>query len=178
MLDEILSAIKGQYQPSLVIRYDVKGILATGAHVAEDVVSESASAGTCWTFKNCVRKKGGAGKIVGGLVVAETTNIGGWFSLLLHTKTPTAVLNDGITNTAPILADREAYIGRINFNACTDLGTGSQDANSSVSTFGGLPIHFVCEDDDVNLYAIAVIRNAVDLADNTWLKFAIAIEQY
>lgn len=180
MLDDILKVLRGQYQPTLVMVPAIKHIRANDAHTAEDVVSESATdgEGTCWEFPHCVRKNGGAGRIVGATVLAETTNIGGWFSLLLHTKTPTAELDDAVTNTAPIAADRDFYAGRIDFAACTDLGGGFQDQEASPSTVGRLPKYFTCAPNDTSLYGITVIRNAVDLADYTWLKFILAIEQY
>lgn len=177
-LKDIADALRGLYVPNLVLVPAEKIVVCSGAYEAEDVVSESTTAGTAWRFSGCARKPGGGGYIMGALVVAQTTNIAGWFSMFMHTKTPTCALNDDAANTAPIAANKEIYLGRINFDACSDLGSGAPDAIATPSTSGGLPIPFVCQPNSTDLYGVMVIRNAVDLADNTWLRVTLAIERY
>lgn len=168
------------HTPKLVVVHSEKLALCADDYNAEDVVSESAGAdATPWTFRNCAKVNGGGGYIVGALIQAETTAIGGWFSLYLHAGMPTCALGDDVQNTAPILADREFYVGRIDFVACTGLGTNEMDsAEASPSTVGNLPKVFVCAPTSRDLQGVLVIRNVVDLADTTVLHITLWIEQY
>ena len=178
--ESIENAIKDIWRPKLVTVSDEKIVRADGAYVAEDVVSENISSAIAqpWHFPNCARVLGGGGSIIDSTLIAQTTAIAGWFSLFLFTRKPTSALGDGLPNTAILVSDRKYFVIRINYPACSDLGTGSPDTASTPSTVGGLPKIFVCERDSRDLWGVMVIRNAVDLADNTWLRASLNIEQY
>lgn len=179
MLDDILKAIRGQWQPSMARVIAEKIVIADGGYTADDVVSEGISdAGTAWRFSGMARKNGKGGYITTALVTAETTNIASWLSLFLFTDVPSCELDDEDANTAPLVADRLIYVGRIDFPACSDLGTGMSESLATPSTVGNLPMGFVCEHNSKDLYGVVVIRNTVDLADDTYLTFSLIVEQH
>lgn len=179
---EILERIRRKvYSPTLVAVSHEKIVLANGAYVAEDVVSENTTAALgakFWSFPGMAKRPGGQGYIVGGFITAETTAIASWFSLFLHTDEPTCAVGDGIPNTAFLLADRHIAVpGPIDFPACSDLGTGMSSTVATASTVGNLPIPFVCKSGSTTLTGPLVIRNAVDLADTTILRVTLFVEQ-
>lgn len=180
MLKDIYNAIVGKWEPSMVRVVAEKVIPVAGdAYDIFDVISESATngAGTAWKFINMAKKNGGGGYITTAVIQAQTTNIASWLSLFLFTKTPTCELDEDAANTAPIWADRMFYLGRIDFPACSDIGTGMSETIATPSTVGNIPIGFVCEHDTRDIYGVLAIRNAVDLADNTTLTISLIVEQ-
>lgn len=173
-----LETLKILYSPKLVTVFSEKIVLASGAYTPEDVVSESTSAGTSWGFGGMAKSNGGGGYITQGLITAQTTNIASWFSLFLFTRPPTCELQDAAANTAPLLADRHIYVGRIDFPACDDIGTGMSETIATPSTVGKLPMAFVCDGESADLYGVLAIRNGLDLADLTVLRITLTVEQY
>ena len=138
-----------------------KALAAAGNYSANDVMSESATVGTAWNFANVVGKNGASGKIKSATINAETAAIVPAITLYLFNVLPTSVLNDGITNTAILEADVAKYVGRIDFPALENLGTVG-DANAVVTEAdgGNVPFDFKCAAADVDLYGIAVTRDA------------------
>jgi len=146
-------------------RSATKALAAAGDYAAEDVLSESATAGTCWTWN----KIGGAGYIVGARVEWETTGLTPLLSLYLFHTIPTSNLNDNVANTALLWADRAKRIGRIDFDALEDLGGVSE----SIAYPGGghnVPLVFRTIDDG-NIYGILVTRSAItgEVATNSMI---------
>ena len=137
-----------------------KALAAAGNYVAEDVLSESASAGTVWTFSSMVSVNGGWGYIVRAQAILETTALTPRLTLYLFTATPTSAVNDNVANTALIHADLANYIGKIDFPAMADLG-GDSESLASPSTSGNLPLAFICAEGDTALYGILVTRDAI-----------------
>ena len=182
-LDDIEKVLKaGLWSPKLVVVHSEKIVLANGAYVVGDVVSENVSFATGarpWLFPGCARENGGGGYIVHAEIQAQTTAIGGWFALHLYNNIPTCELGDGIPSTCPILADRKSRQGMIDFSTNSGIGTNEMDSSEAVpSTIGRLPKAFVCDRDSRDLQGVLVIRNAVDLADTTVLQLALWIEQW
>ena len=136
-----------------------KAIAAAGNYDAEDVLSESASAGTAWQFSDIARK-GSRGYITNAKVVSETTGLTPRLTLYLFKAAPTSNLNDRVANTAVLHADLANYVGRIDFMALEDLG-GDSEAVVSPSTVGNLPLAFECAPDDGDLHGILVTRAAI-----------------
>ncbi len=139
-----------------------KALAAAANYAAEDVLSESASAGTAWTFSSVVRRNGDSGTIVKAVALLETTALTPGLALFLFSGTPTSALNDNVANTAVLHADEANYVGRITFPAMADLGTGDSEAivTPSLAT-GNLPLAFNCADADTALYGIVVTRDAI-----------------
>lgn len=178
MLQELIDAVRGQWRPTPVIIRSEKRPLASGAYTINDVVSESATTGTAWHFRNVAKRDGGGGYIVGCLITAQATAIASEFTVFVHNAPPTCVLNDGITNTAPVVADRNIYLGRIYLDASDDIGTGMSETEASPSTPGRLPKMFVCQPGSRDLYCILAIRNVVDITDTVFLTVSLLVEQW
>ena len=137
-----------------------KALAAAGNYDIEDVLSESAGAGTVWTFVGMAKLNGGSGYITKAHVICETTGLTPRLTLFLFTAAPTSNLNDNVANTALLHADLANYIGKIDFPALGDLG-GDSEAVATPSTDGNLPLEFTCATADDNLYGILVTRNAI-----------------
>lgn len=137
-----------------------KTLVAAGNYTANDVLSEDADngEGTCWTFEDVARAVGGAGRIhsaniamsKSGGITAITTVL----ALILFTTTPTSELDDNAANTGPIHADISTYIGTIIFPALSQYG-GSPSARATGAS-ANLPLDFVCESADADIYGILV----------------------
>ncbi|KKM20043.1 hypothetical protein LCGC14_1649510 [marine sediment metagenome] len=136
-----------------------KAIAAAGNYDAEDVLSESASAGTAWQFSDIARK-GSRGYITNARVACETTGLKHRLTLYLFKATPASELDDNKANTALLHADLANYQGKIDFPGLEDLG-GDSEAVATPSTVGNLPLAFECAPDDGDLFGILVTRDAI-----------------
>lgn len=139
----------------------VAKVLVGGACGAEDVLSEHITTGTAWTFAAIARANGGKGFIVKAMAICETTALTPRLTLFLFNATPTGVLNDNVANTSPVHADLAKYVGKIDFPAMEDLGTGTSSTIATPSTYGNLPLAFECASDADDLYGVLVSRDIV-----------------
>jgi hypothetical protein len=137
-----------------------KACASATAYTAEDVVSEHATTGTDWDFSAIAKGNGASGYIIKAEIVCETTAVTPRLTLFLFTAAPTSAVNDHAANTAPLHADLANYIGKIDFPALEDLGTGDSSAVAAPSTYGNLPLAFTCATDADDLYGILVTRDA------------------
>jgi len=162
-IQDIVDALKELIVPSIVrTAKDERSLTAAGDYAAEDVLSNSATAGvaTAWEFSGLVRKPGGKCLLIGAKAMLQTTNLTPRLSLYLFSAKPTSELRDNVANTAVLYADRRFYLGQIDLPALEDLG-GMSVAIASPSTTGNLPIAFTCEPGDSKIYAIVVTRDAI-----------------
>jgi len=132
---------------------------ATTDYAAEDVLSDSASAGTSWTFSNVVAEEGGSGTIVNALCICQTTQVTHRPTLYLYNVVPTSNLNDNAGNAAPSWTDRAGYIGKITFPALSDKGGATETEVNPGS--GGLPKPFVCGVTLRDIYGILITEDAI-----------------
>lgn len=131
----------------------VQKIMIADAKAADDVLSESASAGTDWDFDF-----GGTGYITKAVVVHDAA-ITDRLRLLLFSEPPTGVTNDNVANTSPVTADATFFLGSIDFSALNYNGTGDAFTVATPSTTGNLPLVF----DAPTIYGILVSRDGVTL---------------
>lgn len=148
----------------------------TDAYSAGDVISESTSAGTTWTFDAVVHSNGGSGRIVRAAFLDDDTAHTNQVALLLFSVTPTSALDDNGANTGPILADSDNFIGSIDFDASKDYGTGFSFA---VATEGNskLPLSFRCEEGDDAIYGILVAVDALTPTSGEVFRINLDIDQ-
>ena len=137
-----------------------KALAAAGNYTAEDVLSESATIGTAWTFSAIARQNGASGRITKAQAICETTALTPRLTLFVFTATPTSALNDNVANTALLHADLANYVGKIDFLGLEDLG-GDSEAVATASTTGNLPLDFTCAATADDLYGILVTRDAI-----------------
>ncbi len=135
-------------------------LAATTDYAAEDVLSESATAGRAWKFPNVVAQINGAGAIVASRLLCSTTGLTFRPTLYLFDAKPTSNLNDNAANTALLAADLQKYIGKIDYPALEDLG-GYSETLVTPSTYGNLPLPFVIESGSRDLYGISTTRDAI-----------------
>lgn len=152
--------VRVRYTQQLLVSTLTKEVAAVGDYAAEDVLSESASAGTAWSWA-ATKLKGGFGYISKAQVICEVTGLTPALTLYLFKDTPTCNLNDNVANTALLHADLDNYIGKIDFPAMEDLGTGDSETLATPGTYGNLPLSFVCALDDTTIYGVLVTHGAI-----------------
>lgn len=141
-------------------RTDKMIIAAAGDYAAEDVISDSASAGRPWLFPKMARYKGGGGYITQVHVLWETTALTPRTRVYFFNARPTSNLNDNVANTAVLLADVDKAVGYADVPSLSDLG-GMSEGIATMSTFGNLALRYDCNRDDDSLQAILVTRDAI-----------------
>ena len=169
--------------PNVVKQVSFTKAVAAGGDNAEDVtdvLSESTTIGTPWTFADVARETGGSGYITKAIITTQAESQTARLTLFLFT-TPnlTCVLNDDVLNTAPDIADIASYQGKIDFPALEMVATAS-DSNTmcTPSTVGGLPLAFTCATGDASLYGVLVTRDAITtLTATESVTIALTIEQ-
>jgi hypothetical protein len=133
----------------------------TTAYTNEDVISESASSGTSWTFSSIVPTNKGGGRITKAIVQCDDTAIVPVLTMYLTNVTPLGVLNDNVGNTNPVYAtESDNYLGRIDWPAMSDLGGASEAEIGADGLVAGMPKSFVCVDGDSAIYGVLVVRSA------------------
>ena len=137
-----------------------KALAAAGNYAANDVLSESATVGTVWTFSGVLPNNGDKGYIVRAHALFETIGLTPALTLFLFNAAPTSVVNDNVANTAPLNVDLSQYIGRIDFPAMAGLG-GDSEALAVPSTSGNLPLAFQCASGANDLIGIVVTNDAI-----------------
>lgn len=135
-----------------------KVLVAASAYDAEDVLSESTSAGTSWVFQRC----GGSGSIIKAHLRCKTTNVTPRMTLYLFRRLPTSNLNDHAANTAVLNADKANSLGKIDFPALEDVG-GVSEAVATPSTYGNVPLSFRTETETDTIWGILAIRDAATI---------------
>jgi hypothetical protein len=75
-------------------------------------------------------------------------------------------------------ADLANYIGKIDFPAMEDLGTGDSEAIATPSTVGGLPLAFECASAADDLIGILVNRDAFTQVAGKEMRVVLTVEQY
>ena len=154
----------------------VTKIIAGATYSANDVVSESTSVGTAWTFADVVKEDGGIGYITKAEIISESESVTPRFTLFLFTATPTSELDDADANTAPDSADLANYIGKIDFPALESLGTTDSVAEANPGDGRGVPKAFICASTSRALYGIAVTRDAFTQSAGDDLTIRLTIE--
>ena len=133
-----------------------KALAAASAYDAGDVLSEHASTGTAWTFSAIAMQNGASGEITKVHAISQTTALTPRLAMYFYTTAPTSQLNDHAANTALLYADEANYIGRVDFVAMSENGTGASEAIATESTYGNLPLAFTCAAAADDIYGILV----------------------
>jgi hypothetical protein len=119
-----------------------KKLPTSNAYAAANVISESESNGTAWTFNSMVASNAGKGVIIASSIISQATNVTPRLVLDLYSTSPASVVNDHVASTGLVWADAGSYLGTINFPAMENVGTGSSHSLTTPSTYGGCPIPF------------------------------------
>ena len=133
-----------------------KRLAAAGDYTAEDVMSEVVTiGGTPFIFELASK----SGYIEKAVALCSTTALTPRLTLYLFNQYPTCEMDDNDPNTAPIVADRFSYQGKIDFPAMEDLGTGMSNTLAAPSTYGNLPLPYYAP--KKKLYGVLVTRDAI-----------------
>ncbi len=157
-----------------------KALASAAAYHAEDVLSEDATngVGTDWDFTTIAKVNGGTGYIVKAQAICETTAVTPRLTLFLFNTAPTSELDDHAANTALLHADLANYVGKIDFPAMEDLGTGDSESVATPSTYGNLPLAFQCATAADDLFGIVVTRDAFTNTATNDLRILLTVEQF
>jgi len=172
-----MSTIEGK---RLVPVTTTKALESAVAYSIGDVLSETdtASAGTDWDFDAVGKVNGGTGYIVRANAICETTAVTPRLTLFLFNVAPTCELDDNAANTALLHADLANYIGKIDFPAMEDIGTGDSESMATPSSYGNLPLAFNCASADDALYGVLVTRDAFTNTATNDMTIKLVCEQY
>lgn len=157
-----------------------KALEAAEAYTAGDVLCETDTngEGTAWTFSAIARGNKCSGYITQAHVISETTAIVPRLTLFVFTATPTCELDDNAANTALLHADLANYVGKIDFPAMEDIGTGDSEAIATSSTVGNLPMAFTCAAAADDLIGVLVTRDAFTQTATDDMVVRLTVEQY
>jgi hypothetical protein len=155
-----------------------KACAAAGNYDAEDVISESAAAGTVWTFAAIFRANNTGGYVTKAKVSCETTALTPRLRLYLYNAAPTCNLNDNVANDGVLNADIAKSLGYIDFPALADVG-GNSEAVCTPSTTGNLPMWVDAASAADDLIGVLVTRDAIteETATDDY-TVSLTLEQY
>jgi len=165
--------------PSVKTVRTTKAIAAAGDYAAEDVISESASAGTDWDFPAIFRANNSGGYLVKAQAIWQTTGLTPRLTVYLFNVAPaTCATNDNAANTAPHNTDKAGFVAQLDFPALEDLG-GVSLAIISPSTLGRLPLWVDAASTADDLFGIVATRDAItgEVATNE-LSIELSLERY
>ena len=154
-----------------------KALASASAYAAEDVLSESADAGTDWDFLAIAKVNGGTGYITKAQAICETTAVTPRLTLFLFNVAPTSAVNDNVANTALLHDDLANYVGKIDFPALEDLG-GDSETVATASTTGNIPLAFQCASGADDLFGILVTRDIFTNTAGNDMRVILTVEQY
>jgi hypothetical protein len=154
-----------------------KKIPTSNAYAVANVVSDSETNATAWSWVNVVQTNGGSGEIALATIVSQATNVVPRLVIDLYVGTPTSAVNDHVASTGLVWADTTNYLGTISGVALENVGTGSSHAMMSPSTYGGLPIPFNCTSASRTIYGIVATRDAWTPVANNSVTIALTIRQ-
>jgi len=157
-----------------------KAIAAAGDYAAQDVISESATVGTAWSFAEIFRRNNSGGYLIKAQAIWQTTALSPRLTIYLFNVTPpTCALNDNAANSAPHNMDKASYVGRIDFPALEDLGTGISVAVATPNTASNLPMWIDSASGADDLYGVVVTRDAITAEVATdELSIELTLEQH
>jgi len=157
-----------------------KALESAVAYDIGDVLSETdtASAGTAWTFSAIFRANNTGGYITKAVALCETTAVTPRLTLFLFNATPTCELDDNAANTAVLHADQAKYVGRIDFPAMMDIGTGDSEAIATPGTYGNLPLWVDAATAADDLIGVLATRDAFTNTATNDMILKLTLEQY
>ena len=159
-----------------------KAIVTGGAYSAKDVISEvtTNALSTAFVFSAIASSNGRGGYITKARVISETTALTPRMVLFLYNAVPTCELDDNAANTAPKHADLANEIGFILFpamDAASWTTTGDSEAIATPSTYGNLPLAFICAADADDLWGVLVTLDAFTQVAGDDMTVELTVEQ-
>jgi len=152
----------------------VNKVIATGGvNSAADVISNNTSAGiaTAWEFSRCPEE----GYIVRAIVAVKTTSLTSNLTLYLFKALPTCELRDNVANTAVLNADKDNYIGRIDFPSLDSQG-GVSEAIAVPSSSGNLPLAIRPDNSTNSIWGVLVSRTACTVTSGDDINISLMID--
>ena len=127
----------------------------TVTYTAGDVVNESTSAGTVWTFASCARTVGAGGIVQAADLIISTAQTLKFDGVLWLFDTAPTTVNDNVA-WAPTDAEMKTFIAALSFsNAGWKTGSGNGQIELK-----GLSDSFQCGAATTSLFGVLVANNA------------------
>jgi hypothetical protein len=155
-----------------------KKLPTSNAYAVGNVVSDSESNGTIWSWANVVLSNAGIGEIVAASIISQATNVTPRLLLHIYSTSPTAVVNDHVASTGIPWENAASYLGTIDFPALVNVGTGASYALTTPSTYGNLPIPFNCTTSSRIIYGSVITKDAWTPVANNSVTIALIVRQY
>ena len=150
----------------------------TTLYAANDVLSESAVAGTVWTFPNVVDAVGKSGYIVLAKALYDSKKTPR-LRLHLYSAAPTSALDDNVPNTSPLYADAANWIGTIDLDAAGDGSTDGVSGGSDTvqSIRDDLRLQFKCDAASRDIIAVVETLDTFTPVALANLTITLGVEQ-
>jgi len=157
-----------------------KALESAVAYTAGDVLSETdtASAGTAWTFSAIFRANNTGGYITKAVAICETTAVTPVLTLYLYNATPTCELDDNAPNNGLLHADLAKFIGKIGFPAMTSIIAGDSIAIATPSTYGNLPLWVDAASAADDLIGVLICETGFTNTATNDMTIRLTLEQY
>ena len=148
----------------------------TDAYTSGDVINESTSAGTNWTFANCSRINAGSG-VITRATIADGANVStkAILELWLFNASPTADMDAALFT--PTDAELATCFGIIQFtNVFVGDATSGASGNCVLSS-GQIAVPFLTGAATKDIYGVLVVRNAYVPVANETFDIILSISQ-
>lgn len=176
--DTVSQALRVRVPNSAIVTVEKTRPNDTTAYLANDVVSESTTVGTVWTFANLVAANGKSGYIVLAKALyteKDTPRL----RLHLYSAIPSCQRNDNSPSTSPRAVDRSWWLGTIDFDSLGDgSATGVGHASDTVQSIrDDLRYYVKFGSDSRSLVGVVETLDAFTPAANQILSITLGVEQ-
>ena len=147
-------------------------------YTANDVICDSTATGTTIAFAAIAAGNGRSGYITKAQIILGTSNITPRLSMFLFNAVPVGgTLQDNAANLHVQGTDEAKYIGKIDWVALENIGSGNSQAIATPSTYGNVPLWFNCASAADDLYGVLVTRDTVTAGTNVTIRVDLVSEQ-
>ncbi len=154
-------------------------LASLGTYSAYDVMSNSTDSGTTFAFPAIGRSNGAGGYITEAAVSLDTTGVTPRLTMFLFNALPIGgTIRDNVLNLHVQETDLDKSQRKIDWVATETLNSGASEAVATPSTYGNLPLPFICASNADDLYGVLVTRDAVILGTGGTATVSLIVEQY
>ena len=147
-------------------------------YTANDMILNSTATGTTIAFAAIAAGNGRSGYITKAQIVLGTSNITPRLTMFLFNAVPVGgTLQDNAANLHVQGTDEAKYIGKIDWVALENIGSGNSQAIATPSTYGNVPLWFNCASAADDLYGVLVTRDTVTAGTNVTIRVDLVSEQ-
>lgn len=147
-------------------------------YTANDVICDSTATGTTIAFPAIAAGDGRSGYISKASIMLGTSGITPRLTMFLFNALPVGgTLQDNAANLHVQGTDSAKYVGKIDWVALENIGSGNSQAIATPSTYGNVPLWFNCASAADDLFGVLVTRDTVTAGTNVTISVDLVAEQ-